>query len=297
MRKRYVLPVFLFLFPIAAAAQDLSGKWFGFITQLPGAFSEIYNLELDLSADENHIRGESFVSIKDSLYIRIGLAGSAGADSIRLQENIREIRQEVLPPGWMMCIKKISLTLVRKGNMELLQGTWSGEARDQEPCLPGRIIVARNKEDLAGLRRSFTNPGAVTAVSSRVSGHPVLQDFTRPFLNTYARPVTEIPVSGRSLQLQLRDYRKIDDDTVSVYLNREPLVRNVRIARKVRTVNFQLDPGTDLHEILLYAENLGQIPPNTSQLVLIDGRKTHRITIRSDRQQSAAIYLRYRPEE
>ncbi|HEY1006500.1 MAG TPA: hypothetical protein VGD92_04935 [Sphingobacteriaceae bacterium] len=296
MRKRYVLPVFLFLFPIAAAAQDLSGKWFGFITQLPGAYSEIYSLELDLSVDQNRIRGESFVSIKDSLYVRIGLAGSAGADSIRLQENIQQVRQEVLPSGWMMCVKNIVLALVQDGNRELLQGTWSGEARDREPCLPGRIALVRNKEDLAGLRRSFTSPGVVTTVSNPVSG-AAPPDFTRPFLSTYARRVTEIPVSSRTLQLQLRDYRRIDNDTVSVYLNREPLVRNIRIARKIQTVTFQLDPGTDVHEILLYAENLGQIPPNTSQLVLVDGRKTHRITIRSDKQESAAIYLRYRPEE
>ena len=292
MRKRYVLLIFLFLFH-SAGAQELRGKWFGFITQLPGAFSEIYSLELDLRTDGDRMRGESLVSIRDTLYVRIGLYGSADADSIRLHDNVAEVRQEILPPGWMMCLKTMALALLNDGTRELLQGTWSGTGRDLEPCLPGRIILVRNKEDLAGVLKFLNSPFRPAATSPAPAG----QDYSAPFLNTSARRVAEIPVSSRELQLQLRDYRKIDNDTVSVYLNRSPLVRNIRIARRMTKVSFRLDPATDLHEILLYAENLGQIPPNTSQLVLIDGRKTHRVTIRSDKQQSAAIYLRYKPQE
>ncbi|HEY0897915.1 MAG TPA: hypothetical protein VGD90_01230 [Sphingobacteriaceae bacterium] len=292
MRKRYFLPIFLFLFT-TANAQDISGKWYGRITQLPGAYSELYELELDLKQDRNKISGESFATIKDTLYIRIGLTGSLDADSIRLQENLQEVRQEVLPYGWLMCVKNIQVGLTRLGTKEYLEGHWNGIGRDLEACLPGRIILARNKEDLNFYLANHRNaPPQITPVSQII---PPPQDFSIPFLNTEARKVTEIEVSNRTLQLRVRDYRKIDNDTISVYLNREALVRNVRIARKMITVDFELESGKELHELLLYAENLGRIPPNTSQLMLVDGEKTHRIMIESDKQKSAAIYLRFKP--
>lgn len=292
MRKRYLLPIFLFLFT-TANAQDISGKWYGRITQLPGAYSELYELELDLKQDRNRISGESFTTIKNSLYFQVGLSGSWKADSIHLQESFQTVRQEVLPSGWLMCIKNIRVTIIRVGDKEFLEGRWSGIARDLEACLPGRIIMARSKEDLTFYlaNHHITIPQVTPA---RRSIQP-LQDFSTPFLNTEARKVTEIAVSNRILQLRVRDYRKIDNDTISVYLNRQALIRNLRIARKMITVDFKLEPGMELNELILYAENLGRIPPNTSQLVLVDGEKTHRIMIESDKQTSAAIYLRYKP--
>lgn len=292
MRKRYFLPIFLFLFT-TANAQNISGKWYGRITQLPGAYSELYELELDLKQDHNKISGESFTSIKDSLYFRIGLTGSLDADSIRLQETFQKVRQEVLPTGWVMCVKNIQVGLTRFENKEYLEGRWDGIARDLEACLPGRIILARNKEDLNFYLANYRHaPPQITPVSQIL---PAKEDFSMPFLNTEARKITEIVVSNRTLQLRVRDYRKIDNDTISVYLNREALIKNVRIARKMMTVDFALDSGKELNELLLYAENLGRIPPNTSQLVLVDGEKTHRIMIESDKQKSAAIYIRFKP--
>ena len=62
-------------------------------------------------------------------------------------------------------------------------------------------------------------------------------------------------------------------------------------------IKFQIDKRIILHELLLYAENLGLVPPNTSELILIDGETRHRVMIVSDKQKTAAIYLRYKPQE
>lgn len=56
-----------------------------------------------------------------------------------------------------------------------------------------------------------------------------------------------------------------------------------------------MNPDIELNEIILFAENLGKIPPNTSQLIIIDGTNTYRLIIESDLQKSAAIYLKYKP--
>lgn len=68
------------------------------------------------------------------------------------------------------------------------------------------------------------------------------------------------------------------------------------IVNKPSNYTLRLNRNQELHEIILYAENLGKIPPNTSNLRIYDGVKEHQILIRSTKEVSAVVYLRYAPE-
>ncbi len=99
-------------------------------------------------------------------------------------------------------------------------------------------------------------------------------------------------VTHSDLQIQIVDYMKVDNDTVSVYLNRNLLAKNIRIDKRPALLNTRIE----LHELLLYAENLGQVPPNTSEMIVVDGDKRHRVMIVSDKEKTAAVYLKYKPK-
>ena len=288
MRIRFY-PLILLLFLSSASAQNISGKWYGKITQLPGAYSETYDMELNLNQRKNSISGDSYTTVPDSMYLKIGLVGFLVGESIRLSESLNLVTQEIMPVGWLMCVKNMHLARRQVGNIEFLEGTWDGKGRDLEACLPGRIFLTRKKEDL----EKYIAP--VYAAEPAVEKADSI-DFSAPFLNTEAKKVTEIIVNHRQLQLELVDYMKVDNDTVSIYLNRKPLANDIWISRKPKRISFQLTSLVDVHELLLYANNLGEVPPNTSKLVIIDGKKTHRIMIESDKQKTAAVYLRYMPD-
>jgi len=89
---------------------------------------------------------------------------------------------------------------------------------------------------------------------------------------------------------------KEDGDIISVYHNRRPFIRNQLIVNSPSTHTLRLNRNQQLHEIILYAENLGKIPPNTSNLRIYDGVKEHQVLIRSSKEVSAVVYLRYAPE-
>ena len=115
------------------------------------------------------------------------------------------------------------------------------------------------------------------------------------FLKTkLARPIV-IEVSDNVIQLEIRDYLKEDGDIISVYHNRRPFIRNLLISNTTTHYTLQFNKNTELHEIILYAENLGQIPPNTSNLKVFDGVKEHQVLIQSSKEVSAVIYFRYLP--
>jgi hypothetical protein len=277
-----------------AYAQNVSGKWYGKITQQPGGYSQLYDFELELNQKKN-IWGDSYAYMKDSVEIRIGLSGFIDKDTIRLSESRDWIRIDKVPWNWVACIKNINVVYRKDNTNEYLEGNWNGVSKDRpyEDCIPGRVILSRTVEGLNQFLYEHRD-SVITAPTATITNESTLPDFASPFLETEAQKVTEIQVHNRTLKLQLIDYLRSDNDTVSVYLNRELMAKNVWISKRPTVINFSLDPRFETHEILLYAENLGQIPPNTSELLIMDGNDTHKVMIVSDKQKTAAVYLKYK---
>ncbi|MGB4398743.1 MAG: hypothetical protein WBJ10_05200 [Daejeonella sp.] len=282
----------------ASFSQNIEGKWLGKITQQPGGYSQLYDLEFDLSQRKN-IWGESYAFEGDSIRIRIGLSGYIDKDSIRLNESLGWIREDKVPFTWIPCVKQFYLAYRKEGDFEYLEGRWTGFSKDdsRSPCYPGKVILSRSVEGLNKFLEDHRDSVVITEplVTASVAA-PVL-DFTSDFLNTEPKKVTEIIVHQPELQIQLVDYMKVDNDTVSVYLNRNLLAKNIRISKRPALLNFRLDTRIEFHEVLLFAENLGLVPPNTSELILVDGENRHRVMIVSDKEKTAAVYLRYKPKK
>lgn len=297
MRWLSVFIIIFFSFQYSFS-QNIQGKWIGKITQQPGGYSQLYDLEFDLTQRKN-IWGESYAFEGDSVQIRIGLSGYFEKDSIRLNESLGWIREDKVPYNWIACVKQFMLAYHKDGQYEYLEGRWTGVGKDDisSPCIPGKVILSRTIEGLNKFLDDRKDSVIVTEPIVTASIAPPVLDFNPNFLNTEPKKITEIVVSQPDLQIQIVDYMKVDNDTVSVYLNRNLLARNIRIAKRPALINFKLDTRLELHEILLYAENLGQIPPNTSEMVLVDGDKRHRIMIVSDKEKTAAVYLRYKPKK
>lgn len=288
--KHFLCGMLLCLWGVLCAAQDLSGKWYGKISQGPGGYSTIYDFDVSL-VSKNNLRGESDAYIENILKVRILLSGKLKGDSVILQEKHFGIMEELVPPEWTACIKNIRLKYSRENGTEFLKGSWGGISKDDfSDCIPGRVILTRNKNTLEQLV-SYDN----TYDNFVITGSMRTAVFETAFKNTEVIKTTEIEVKNDRVTLELNDYLRPDNDTVSVFLNRVPILEKVRIARRVLKYDLYLDKSDTLNEILIFAENLGAVPPNTSQLLVRDGDRIHRVKIESDKQKSAAVYLKYTP--
>lgn len=98
-----------------------------------------------------------------------------------------------------------------------------------------------------------------------------------------------------SLVLSLYDNGEIDGDTVSIVLNDKVIIAKQRLSTSVinTTVYTSRYPGDSL-KLIMYAENLGAIPPNTGLLIIQDGDDRHEIRFEGDLQKNSAIILRRR---
>lgn len=95
-----------------------------------------------------------------------------------------------------------------------------------------------------------------------------------------------------SLELTLYDNGEVDGDTVSVLMNGEIIMPRVGLStkavrKKISTVN-----TGDSIQLIMYAENLGSLPPNTGLLIVYDGTDRYEIRFSGDLKKSAAIVFR-----
>lgn len=100
--------------------------------------------------------------------------------------------------------------------------------------------------------------------------------------------------SSDSLQLSLYDNGEVDGDTVSVLMNGKVIMPKKGLSTNAVMQTIYADPSLDSVELVMYAENLGSIPPNTGLLVVHDGKSIYEIRFSGDLQKNASIILRRR---
>ena len=105
--------------------------------------------------------------------------------------------------------------------------------------------------------------------------------------------VRTITVTSPEVQLNIYDDGTIDNDTVSVYFDNRLVVSKARLTDQAIVVNLHLDESAENHEVVMVAENLGDIPPNTSLMVVKAGDKRYEVRIVSTEQKNAVVLFKY----
>jgi hypothetical protein len=97
-----------------------------------------------------------------------------------------------------------------------------------------------------------------------------------------------------SLQLTLYDNGEVDGDTVSVIMNGEVIMPRVGLSTKAVKKTIDTKEAGDSIQLVMYAESLGSLPPNTGLLIVYDGKDRYEIRFSGDMQKSSAIVFRRR---
>jgi hypothetical protein len=101
----------------------------------------------------------------------------------------------------------------------------------------------------------------------------------------------EIPVSGDSLELDFYDNAEIDGDSISLFLNGKLIFEHIRLTEKAYKIKIPVSDLQETSELIMVAENLGAIPPNTSYMIAFVGEKRYDAQLASTENSSAMIKL------
>jgi hypothetical protein len=124
---------------------------------------------------------------------------------------------------------------------------------------------------------------------------PIEQNVNRAAVDILLRKtevIRSIDFKSDSLVLVLYDNGIVDGDTVSVVLNDEVIIPKQGLSEKAyrKVIKITPDLGDSL-QLVMYAENLGSIPPNTGLLIVEDGPDRQEIRFEGDMKKSSAVVL------
>ncbi|MBK9530353.1 MAG: hypothetical protein IPO42_00910 [Chitinophagaceae bacterium] len=79
-----------------------------------------------------------------------------------------------------------------------------------------------------------------------------------------------------------------------MYYNNKLLVANRGLTEKAIVVNLLLDEKAAQHEIVLFAHNLGSIPPNTALIVVTAGEQRFELYSSASLTENAVLVFEYK---
>jgi len=100
-------------------------------------------------------------------------------------------------------------------------------------------------------------------------------------------------INSENVLVKLYDNGEIDDDTISVFLDKQLVLSKKRLSTAALTITLKMDESNQEHELIMVAENLGRIPPNTSLMIVTAGDQRYEVRITSTEQKNAMVRFKY----
>jgi hypothetical protein len=280
MRSFFIL--LIFLLPFCLPAEDLNGIWKGTLTQGPGGCYPQYFLELQINFTGDLITGKAYDYYDKDHFIKMSFTGRYNAQTHRLVLIENKVLLENIPPDCAPCVKTYDLHYAKKGEEETLTGDWKGIISGKRAaCPPGKIELKK-----AGYS-DFPVDIEQSDTLLRLQQSLHLEARQKDLIKT-------VTVSSPKVQIELYDNAEIDHDTVTVLINNKLLLYRQMLRDKPLTLTFNAFPGVE-YELVMYADNLGEIPPNTALMVVTAGAQKMEVFLSSTEQKTAAVRFVYRP--
>jgi len=284
MRRLLFIPFLVLAF--CAPAQDLNGIWKGKLVQEPGGCFLEYNIELQINfiATANTLSGRAYDYLDLARYVKLDFSGRYNTSSKRMVIIENTLMDSRIPVTCTPCIKTYDLTWKKDGSDEILSGECKGRQFGSNDACPAYKVT---------LKRAAKSDFAVDVEQS-----PELAALEKSLLLKPREKeiVQQLLLDTSRVRLDLYDNAEIDNDTVTVFINNKLLLYRKMLTDKPLTIYLNAFPNTD-YELVMYADNLGSIPPNTALLVVTAGEKKYELRLSSSEQKSAAVRFRYNKKE
>jgi hypothetical protein len=102
-----------------------------------------------------------------------------------------------------------------------------------------------------------------------------------------------VKIENATVRVDLYDNGVVDGDSISVFYNGKLILSHQRLSEQAITLTLNVNTNHAINELIMYAENLGEIPPNTALMVVTDGDNRYEVPITSDLKNSGVIRFIY----
>jgi hypothetical protein len=108
--------------------------------------------------------------------------------------------------------------------------------------------------------------------------------------------VKTIQTDEELIQIDLYDNGTIDHDSISLFHNNKQVIKNGGLSYTPISLKIKCTKDDHRHELIMVAENLGEIPPNTALMVITAGKKRYEVFLTSTEEKNAKVVIEYTPK-
>lgn len=108
--------------------------------------------------------------------------------------------------------------------------------------------------------------------------------------------VKTIQTDEELIQIDLYDNGTIDHDSISLFHNNKQVIKNGGLSYTPISLKIKCSKDEHRHELIMVAENLGEIPPNTALMVITAGKKRYEVFLTSTEEKNAKVVIEYTPK-
>ncbi|PVD52276.1 hypothetical protein DC498_11170 [Terrimonas sp.] len=158
----------------------------------------------------------------------------------------------------------------------------------KKDTVSSRKPVAGNQQHIARIPEKTIKDSAKASTPNVLI--PAIPGFERRAKNILK--TIDVPSFNEEIRVDFYDNGEIDGDTISVFFNNKLILSGKRLTDKPLSLNLKLDPDREDNELVMYADNLGSIPPNTALMVATIDGKRYEVYITSTEKSSGTIRFR-----
>ncbi len=314
-----IILISLLIVSLHAGAQTMGGSWYGKAdVVLDGTFNN-YLTELVIKQKGNKVEGifgYYFRNGYQSFYVKGTYDPKTRQVSI---PNIPVVFYKANSIDGVTCNMSFEGTLRVSKVGSFVRGSFMSDGSYKYTCPELRVLfsldslVERDSIINDGLAKKLWQPSIEDVVVEDDKDGPVIKNavtsagLSRPtvtipevdmnslvsrFKQRQSIVTNELTVTSDSIRISFYDNGDVDGDSISVFLNGNPVLERQMISAKATTIYVKLDPTREFNDISMFAENLGKIPPNTALMVVYDGDTPQEVFLTSNFSQNGSVRIR-----
>jgi hypothetical protein len=168
----------------------------------------------------------------------------------------------------------------KTGRKEVLEGHWKDY----------RVNAAGGHGDIEIRLEKKAPPFIPVALSLHKKKDSAQQKQYQALLERQSPVAATLPIRGSdSVKIALYDNGEIDGDSVSLYLNNDVVLQHLKLTAEAKTLFLPIDRSLPVNKLVLFAENLGTLPPNTALMEVTVGGKTYNLFLSTDYKRNAMV--------
>lgn len=295
MKQGFFVFLLLFTLSFKSFSQNVNGKWYGVGYVDKEGSHNSYLSELILQQNGSNVTGIYNYFFRSS-YISSQVKGVYNKVS-------RELHLSILP---VLNYKAKDLN----GADCSMSGVFVLKVSKIETSLSGSFQATPEYKytcpDIVVRLKKFTGVETIEKVQEEEDEQKEIVEVEKPvvknqpdtllqLLNSRTTDVMNvIEVDSDTLYASLYDNSEVDYDTVTIFYNKKVIAYKNMLSDK--PIKLKLPVDTSINEISMFADNLGQLPPNTGLLIVMDGDKRYELRMVSNFIKNGAVRFRKRKQ-